>query len=79
NAKLDFMSGKTEAEVLAHIKAKSEIRDVLDWPRYQGTDKANKMMPPADSAQRQMVQQDLAKNPKLLEQMREVVPSLFSF
>lgn len=79
NAKLNFMSGKTEAEVLAHIKAKSEIRDVLDWPRYQGTDKANKMMPPADAAQRQMLQQDLAKNPKLLEQMRDVVPSLFSF
>ncbi|MGH8504623.1 MAG: hypothetical protein ACRETM_01500 [Stenotrophobium sp.] len=79
NARLNFMSGKTEAEVLAHIKAKSEISDVLDWPRYQGTDKANKMMPPADSAQRQMLQQDLAKNPKLLDDMRGVVPSLFSF
>ena len=79
NANLNFMSGKTEAEVLAHIKAKSEIRDVLDWPRYQGSDKANKMMPPADSAQRQAVQQGLEKNPKLLEQMRDVVPSLFNF
>ena len=77
--RLNFMAGKTEAEVTAHIKEKSEIRDVLGWPRYRGTDKENKLMPPADSAQRTQLERALADNPKLLEQMRAVVPGLFDF
>ncbi len=77
--RLNFMSGKTEAEVTEHIKAKTEIRDALDWPRYTGTEKANKLMPPADSVQRAEVEADLKKNPQLLEQMRAVVPGLFDF
>ena len=77
--RLNFMAGKSEADVLAHIKEKSEIRDVLDWARYRGTDKENKLMPPADAAQRRELERALADNPKLLEQMRAVVPGLFDF
>ncbi|WP_295686281.1 hypothetical protein [uncultured Nevskia sp.] len=77
--KLNFMSGPDEAAVLANIKAKDAIREALDWPRYQGTDKANKLMPPADSLQHERLQSALAQNPKLLEQMRAVVPGMFDF
>ncbi len=77
--RLGFMSGKTEADVLAHIKAKSEIREVLDWSRYRGGDKENKLMPPADSAQRRQLERALADNPKILEEMRAAVPGMFDF
>ena len=77
--KLNFMSGPDEASVLAGIKAKDTIRDALDWPRYQGTDKANKLMPPADSIQHERLQSALAQNPALLDEMRAVVPGLFDF
>lgn len=77
--RLNFMAGDTEAIVLDSIKNKTEIRDALDWERYKGTDKANKMMPPADSHQRAALQADLAKNPALLEDMRKAVPGLFDF
>lgn len=77
--RLNFMAGATEEETLNNLKAKSEIRDALDWDRYRNTDKANKLMPPADSHQRKMLEEDLAKNPKLLEDMRKTVPSLFDF
>lgn len=77
--KLNFMSGPDEATVLANIKAKDAIREALDWPRYQGTDKANKLMPPADSLQHERLQAALAQNPKLLEEMRAVVPGMFDF
>ncbi|WP_293392139.1 hypothetical protein [Nevskia sp.] len=77
--KLNFMSGPDEAAVLANIKAKDAIREALDWPRYQGTDKANKLMPPADSLQHERLQSALAQNPTLLEQMRAVVPGMFDF
>ncbi len=77
--RLNFMAGKNEDEVLAHLKDKGEIRDVLDWSRYRGTDKEGKLMPPADSAQRRQLERALADNPKLLEEMRSTVPSLFNF
>ncbi len=77
--RLNFMAGATEEETLKNLKAKSEIRDALDWDRYRNTDKANKLMPPADSHQRKMLEEDVAKNPKLLEDMRKTVPSLFDF
>lgn len=79
NAKLDFMSGDDEAQVSQRIRDKSEIRDALDWERYRGTDKAGKLMPPADSPQYARLQADLAQNPLLLERMREQVPGLFDF
>ena len=44
--RLNFMGGVTEAEVLENIKAKKEIRDALDWERYENTDKSSKLMPP---------------------------------
>lgn len=77
--KLNFMSGADEAAVLANIKAKDAIREALDWSRYQGTDRANKLMPPADSVQHERLQAALAQNPKLLDEMRAVVPGLFDF
>ena len=77
--RLDFMSGATEAETLAHIQAKSEIREVLDWDRYRGTDKANRLMPPADSRQRKALEEAAAHGDKALEQMRKTVPGLFDF
>jgi mono/diheme cytochrome c family protein len=77
--RLDFMAGPDEAAVLAGIKAKGEIRDVLDWERYRGTDKESTLMPPSDSHQRAELQAALARDPQLLEEMRKVVPSLFEF
>ena len=77
--RLNFMAGNTEDFVLDSIQKKTEIRDALDWERYKGTDKANKLMPPADSHQHTALQADLAKNPALLEEMRKAVPSLFDF
>jgi len=65
--------------VLESIKGTAAIRDALDWDRYRNTDKANKLMPPADSVQRAAVEAELAQNPKLLEQMRDVVPGMFDF
>jgi hypothetical protein len=77
--RLDFMAGKDETEVLANIKAKAEIRDALDWERYRGSDKEGTLMPPADSHQRRELEAALAEDPRLLEEMRKVVPSLFDF
>ncbi|MGH8517402.1 MAG: hypothetical protein ACREUE_08070 [Panacagrimonas sp.] len=77
--RLNFMGAATEAEVLASIKATEAIRDALDWDRYRGTDKASKLMPPADSAQHAALEAELKQNPKLLEQMRSVVPGMFDF
>lgn len=77
--RLNFMSGATEAEVTAHIQDKPEIREALDWERYRGTDKAAKLMPPADSPQHAAMQEALKQNPKLLEEMQAVVPGLFDF
>ena len=77
--RLDFMGAATEAEVLASIKATETIRDALDWDRYRGTDKASKLMPPADSTQHAALEAELEQNPKLLEQMRSVVPGMFDF
>lgn len=77
--RLNFMSGASEAEVTANIKAKSEIRDALDWQRYRGTDKAAKLMPPADAPQHAALEEAMQQNPQLLEQMRALVPGLFDF
>lgn len=77
--RLDFMSGQTEAEVLAAIQATASIRDALDWERFGGTEHAAKIMPPADSAQHAALRAELAQNPQLLDQMRDVVPGMFDF
>jgi hypothetical protein len=77
--RLDFMTGPDEAAVLAQMKAQGNIRDVLDWERYRGTDKASTLMPPADSHQRRELEAALAERPQLLEEMRKVVPALFDF
>ncbi|HKY89749.1 MAG TPA: hypothetical protein VJM11_01865, partial [Nevskiaceae bacterium] len=77
--RLNFMAGPTEAAVLESIKAKGTIRDALDWERYRGTEQAAKMMPPQDSSQRAALEAAMKDNPKLLEEMRSVVPALFDF
>lgn len=79
NKRLNFMSGATEAEVRANIEATSTIREALDWERYQGTDKAAKLMPPMDAPQHAAMEEAIQQNPKLLEDMRAVVPGLFEF
>ncbi len=78
-ARLNFMVGADEASVAENIRNKAEIRDALDWTRYQGTDKQAKLMPPADSAEHARLQAELEDNPQLLEQMRAQVPGLFDF
>lgn len=77
--RLNFMGGATEAEVRANIEAKGEIREALDWDRYRGTDKAAKLMPPVDAPQHAAMEEAMKQNPKLLEEMRAVVPGLFEF
>lgn len=77
--KLNFMAGNTEKEVLENIKAKKEIRDALDWERYEGTEKANKLMPPRDSTQYEILLKKGEEKDKILKSMREVVPGLFEF
>jgi hypothetical protein len=73
------MAGNTEKEVLESIKAKKEIRDALDWERYEGTEKANKLMPPRDSAQYEILLKKGEEKDKILKSMRDVVPGLFEF
>ena len=77
--RLNFMAGATEAEVRARIEATTAIRDALDWERYRGTDKAATLMPPADAPQHAALEAALQQNPKLLDEMRAVVPGLFDF
>lgn len=77
--RLNFMGGATEAEVRANIEAASAIREALDWDRYRGTDKAAKLMPPVDAPQHAAMEEAIKQNPKLLEEMRAVVPGLFEF
>lgn len=74
--RLDFMSGDNEQQVLEKIQAKSEIREALDWERYQDTDQAAKLMPPKDSVQYKKLSQT---DPEERASMRKTVPSLFSF
>ncbi len=74
--RLNFMSGSTEKEVLENIQAKVEIRDVLDWERYLGTDKASTLMPPSDSIQYKNLKQ---AGESAREEMRKTVPGMFSF
>jgi hypothetical protein len=78
-ARLDFMAGDSEAEVLRRIKDTPAIRDSLDWERYLGTDRAGTLMPPADSHQRRQLEQAVAGGEPALEEMRKVVPGLFDF
>lgn len=77
--RLNFMAGADEAAVLAAMKQTDSIRDALDWERYRGTDKETRLMPPADSRQRRELEAALAQQPRLLEDMRKVVPSMFEF
>lgn len=78
-ADLNFMAGDTADEVLARIKDTPEIRDVLDWERYRGTDKAGTLMPPADAPERAELEAALKQGAPELKRMRDVVPSMFDF
>ena len=77
--RLNFMAGAKENEVLALIEGKSEIRDALDWSRYEGTDKASKLMPPRDSLQYEQLVAAGKSGQDALHRMRDAVPSLFGF
>lgn len=78
-ARLNFMAGDSEEQVLSRIEDTPTIRDVLDWERYLGTDKAGTLMPPADSVQRAEMEAALQRGEVSLERMRDVVPSMFDF
>ena len=73
------MAGDTEQAVLENIKKTTNIRDSLDWERYEKTDKASKLMPPRDSAQYHAFAEAGATSEKTREKMRELVPGMFSF
>ncbi len=77
--RLNFMAGTNEQAVLDNIKAKKEIRDALDWERYEGTDKASKLMPPRDSVQYHRLKDKGAAGDAQRQKMRDTVPSLFDF
>jgi hypothetical protein len=77
--RLNFMAGDNEQAVLDNIKAKKEIRDALDWERYEGTEKASKLMPPRDSVQYHRLKDKGAAGDAQRQKMRETVPSLFDF
>ena len=77
--RLNFMGGVTEAEVLENIKAKKEIRDALDWERYENTDKSSKLMPPRNSNQYRKLMDAGENGRKTLQQMRDTVPGFFNF
>ncbi len=79
NARLDFMNGASEEEVLEHIKDKQEIAEALDYERYLGTDKENKLMPPADSYQRRLLDEARAVGKDDTQKMAEIIPGLFEF
>lgn len=74
--RLNFMAGDTEQAVLDNIQATTEIRDVLDWERYLGTDKSSTLMPPSDSIQYKRLKEAGEETRKA---MRDTVPSLFGF
>jgi hypothetical protein len=74
--RLNFMAGENEQAVLENIQATLEIRDALDWERYQNTDKASTLMPPSDSIQYKNLKQ---AGEETRDRMRETVPSMFSF
>ncbi len=77
--RLNFMGGATENEVLEQIKAKKEIRDALDWERYEGTDKSSKLMPPRNSVQYRKLMDAGEEGKKVLQKMRDTVPGFFNF
>lgn len=79
SARLNFMSGASEAEVLANIKVTDAIYDVLEYDRYLGTEKANTLMPPRNSWQRLQLDAAIADGETPHEDMQEVVPSLLDF
>ena len=79
NAKLDFMNGETEDEVLLRIQETSEISDALDYERFLGTAKAGQLMPPENSRQRAKLDKATAEGSEHLQQMQDAMPSLFDF
>ena len=76
-ARLDFMSGDSEEEVLGKIKRVSEIRDVLDYERYLGTKKESTLMPPSSSYQRRDLDRARVAGNDDVKKMVDVMPGLF--
>ncbi len=78
-ARLNFMGGETEAEVLERIRATDNIVDVLDYARYLGTAKEGTLMPPGDSHQRELLDQARAEKSGDVQKMVDTIPSMFDF
>ncbi|MGH7822507.1 MAG: hypothetical protein ACREQ9_22325, partial [Candidatus Binatia bacterium] len=77
SARLDFMSGDSEEEVLAKTRQANEIREVLDYERYLGTEKRSRLMPPEGSYQRRELDRARAAGKNDLERMVDAIPGLF--
>ena len=73
---LNFMSGDTEEDVWENIRNVPEIKEVLEWEKYQGTTAEANQMPPKDSFQYRKL---LNAPEEVRTAMIESVPSLFSF
>lgn len=79
SAKLDFMNGEHQQDVLQRIEETSAIADALDYDRYLNSPKASTLMPPADSYQRELLDAARTENNGDLERMQNAIPSLFDF
>ncbi len=79
SARLNFMGGETEQEVLERIKVTDGIADALDYERYLGTAKEGTLMPPGDSHQRELLDQARAEGSEDLQRMVDTIPSMFDF
>ena len=75
-SRLNFMSGDTEEDVWENIRNVPEIKEVLEWEKYQGTTAEANQMPPKDSFQYRKL---LNAPEEVRTAMIESVPSLFSF
>lgn len=78
-ARLNFMDGDKEEEVLALIEETSSIKDALDYDRYIGTSKEGTLMPPPTSWQRRKLDEAGAEGEAARQRMMEAVPDLFEF
>lgn len=68
---LNFMGAGTVDAVLAAIRAKPQIRERLDFGRYEHSDWRSLLMPPAGSSQRRQLDAARASGADDLEQMQE--------
>ncbi len=77
--RLNFMGAATAQAVLEEIRAKPEIRDVLDYARYENSEKEGTLMPPRNSEQRAALDAARRTGGDDIRRMRDAVPAMFGF